>query len=325
MPLSDITRKQARSDVLARLDMVEADAVIEEEINLWLDKAQFDYFVRMGVLVEKWYGKNETISITASAGAITQIALEGNYSPEKIASITKFILADGSTIYRPVEYKKLEYMLGNTIYDNTYAFAWYGTNLHIFVGTSAAALSTDSSVLHFIRKPDEMGGDNNVHTVVFASVVEDDTVTVDGIVMTARDAATTEVADFVTTGTDTQDGENFEDVLENIFSSITGVSAASAAGTVTITGAKTVTSSNGTRLAVTATTASMLDVPTEHTELIIMGAQARALGKLGRVPERQVVEGKIAQGYTDIFNLYGVAIQTMQGEAAAGIQTPRIE
>jgi len=80
MALSDISRKEARSDVLARLDMIEADAVIEEEINLWLDKAQFDYFVRMGALVEKWYGKNETVSVTALAGAITQIALTGNYA-----------------------------------------------------------------------------------------------------------------------------------------------------------------------------------------------------------------------------------------------------
>ena len=325
MPLWDITRKQARSDVLVRLDMVESDAVIGEEINVWLDKAQFDYFVRMGVLVEKWYGKEETISITALAGAITQIALENNYAPEKIASITKFILANGSTNYRPVEYKKLEYMLGITTFDNTYAFAWYGTNLHIFVGTSATALSTDNSVLHFIRKPDEMGGDSNVFTVTFASAVQDDTIDVDGIRFTARDAATTEKADFITTGTDTQDGDNFEDVLENIFTSVTGVSATSSAGVVTITGAKTVISSNGTRLAVAATVASMVDVPTEHVELVIMGAQARALGKLGRIPERQVVEGKIAQGYTDIYTLYGVAIQTMQGEAAAGIQTPRLE
>ena len=102
MPLSDITRKAARSDVLVRLDMVEADAVIEEEINGYLDKGQFDYFGRMGALVEKWYGKNETVPITASAGAITQIALTRTYAPEKIATLTQFIFADCSTVSRPV-------------------------------------------------------------------------------------------------------------------------------------------------------------------------------------------------------------------------------
>ena len=87
-------------------------------------------------------------------------------------------------------------------------------------------------------------------TVTLASVVEDDTVTVDGIVMTAKDAATTEVADFITTGTDNQDAQNLDDLIGAIFGSTTSVTVSVAANVVTIAGAKTVVSSNATRLAV---------------------------------------------------------------------------
>lgn len=326
MALSDITRKEARSDVLSRLDKVSTDDVINEEINRWLNMEQFNFFNRMGDLVNKWYGKSETVSVTASAGAVTEVALASNYAATKIAQITKFIQADGSTVYRPVEFAKLEHMLGNTTYDKAYFYAIYGENLYVFVGTSATALSSDSSKLYFIRKPDEMAGDTNVFTVTFASAVEDDYVDVDGIRFTAKDAATTEVADFITTGTDTADGDNFEDVLENVFTSITGVSATSATGVVTITGAKTVTSSNSTRLAVATSTAAMVDVPTEYVDLIIMGAQAKAMGKLNMANERQATEGALSRRYAEIAQMYGQAIQLKQLEEKAGIQTPqRIE
>lgn len=327
MALSDITRKAARSDVLSRLDQVENDGVENSEINLWLDKAQFEFFTRLGILADKWYGTKQTVTLPASvsAGAITAVPLTGDYGLEKIAKITKWILADGSTVIKEVEYKKLEYMLGNSNYDETYAYSWHGANLYVFVGTSATAIDSNASVLHFTRKPDEMGGDNNVFTVTFASAVEDDTIDVNGIQFVAKDSATTELANFSTAGTDTQGGDNFEDVLENVFQSLTGVSAASAAGVVTITGAKNVTSSNGTRLAVAATVASMVDVPTEYIDLVVMGAQARALGKLNMTDKKNVVENQLAQRYGEIHQLFGEAIQVMNLESNAGVQTPRNE
>ena len=87
-------------------------------------------------------------------------------------------------------------------------------------------------------------------TVTLVSAVEDDTVTVDGIVMVAKDAATTEVADFITTGTNNQDAQNLDDLIGVIFGSTTSVTVSVAANVVTIAGAKTVVSSNATRLAV---------------------------------------------------------------------------
>jgi len=325
MPLSDISRKAARSDVLSRLDQVESGKLDPGEINLWLEKAVFEFFNRMGILADKWYGTSQAISVTAPAGAITAIPLTGAYGLEKIAKINKWILADGSTVIKEFEYKKLEYMLGNSNYEETYGYAWNGPNLYILVGAAATALSTEATTFYFTRKPDEMGGDNNVHTVTFASAVEDDTIDVNGVRMTARDAATSEFADFITTGTDEAAGDNFEDVLENLFQSVTGVTASSTTGTVTITGAKRVTSSNATRLAVAATVASMVDVPTEYVDLVVMGAQARALGKMQMTEKKTTVENQLAQRYGEIHQLYGQAIQVMNLESQAGVQTPRGE
>ncbi len=323
MALSDISRKQARSDVLSRLDEVSSEALDPAEINRWLDMGQFDFFNKMAALAHKWYGTSQSVSITAPAGAVTATTLEGAYAPTKIAQISKLILADGTTIVRPTEFNSLEHMLGNSNFDNSYHYAWYGEKLYVFTGTSASALSTDSSTLYFVRKPDEMGGDTNVFTVAFASAVQNDTITVDGIQFIAKDAATTEVADFITTGTDTADGDNFEDVLENLFQTSTGVSASSTTGTVTITGAKTVTSSNGTRLAVAQSTASMLDVPTEYTDLVIMYAQARALGKLKRQDLRLGVENDISQMYGAIHGLFAEELQIRAAEKPAGIISQR--
>ncbi len=101
-------------------------------------------------------------------------------------------------------------------------------------------------------------------TVTLVSVVEDDTVTVDGIVMIAKDAATTEVADFITTGTDNQDAQNLDDLIGVIFGSTTSVTVSVATNVVTIAGAKTVVSSNATRLAVATVSdgsATMIAIP----------------------------------------------------------------
>lgn len=325
MALSDISRKEARSDVQSRLGLMPEADVISEEINSWLNREQFNFFNRMGPLVNKWYGKKETVAVTASAGAVTEVALASNYAATKIAQITKFVLADGETVYKPVEFSKLEHMLGITTYDSEYAYAIYGENLYVFVGASAAALSPDSSVLYFIRKPDEMAGDINVHTITVtdASMAADDTVTINGIEMIVKAAATTEVADFIAGGTDDASAQNLDDVIGAIFSATSGVTVAVAANVVTVTGAKTVVTSKAAAFAIAESTASMVDVPTEFVDLIIMGAQSKAMGKLNMVGERQQVEGTLSQRYAEISQMYGQAIQLTQLEKAAGIQTPQ--
>ncbi|KKK95858.1 hypothetical protein LCGC14_2668590, partial [marine sediment metagenome] len=100
-------------------------------------------------------------------------------------------------------------------------------------------------------------GTGSTYTVTCATALEDDYVDIDGIRLTARDAATgTGVADWISTGTDTQDAAALVVAINTLFQSITGVSATSASAIVTILGATTVTSSSATTLAVAATTAS---------------------------------------------------------------------
>ena len=100
-------------------------------------------------------------------------------------------------------------------------------------------------------------GTGSTYTVTCATALEDDYVDIDGIRLTARDAATgTGVADWISTGTDTQDAAALVVAINTLFQSITGVSATSSSGVVTILGATTVSSSSATTLAVAATTAS---------------------------------------------------------------------
>lgn len=324
MSLSDISRKEARSDVQSRIGIKPEDEIISEEINRWLNMEQFNFFNRMGVLVNKWYGKRETVAaIAASAGAITRIDLTGSYAATKIAQITKFVLADATTVWKPVEFANLEPMLANTTYDKGYYYAFFGEHLYLFVGTSATALSTDSSILYFIRKPDEMAGDINVHTITLATVIQDEYVDIDGIRLTARDAATgAGVADFISTGSDTEAAAALVVAINALFQPVTGVSATSDAAIVTLTGATTVVPS-GSTMTVATSTASMVDVPTEFVDLIIMGAQAKAMGKLKMINEQRVIEDELAQRYNEITQAYGQEIQLAQIEKAAGVQTPQ--
>ncbi|TET41444.1 MAG: hypothetical protein E3J60_04635 [Dehalococcoidia bacterium] len=322
MALSDISRKEARSDVQSRVGIKPNDEIIDEEINRWLNMEQFNFFNRMGILVNKWYGKSETVSVTATAGAVTAISLASNYAATKIAQITKFILEDASTVWKPKEFDRLEHMLGETTYDNEYAYAIYGEKLYVFVGVSATALTTDSSVLYFIRKPDEMAGDTNVFTVTFASATTDDYIDVDGIRFVIKAAVAEDYAYFVAASNDAG-AANLEDIIDNVFQTVTGVSSSSSSAVVTITGAKTVTSNNSTRLAVATSTASMVDVPTEYVDLIIMGAQAKAMGKLKMTQERNAIEQDLARRYAEIAQSYGQEIQLAQIEKAAGIQSPQ--
>ena len=329
MALSDITRLQARSDVLSRLDMMGSNALDPAEINRWLDMGQFDFFVKMGALVSKWYGASQPVSVTASANAVTVVALTGNYAATKISQITKFIQNDGSTIYKPVEFERLEYMLGNPSYDEALYYAWFGENLHIFVGTSATAPSGDSGTLYFIRKPDEMGGDTNVWTITvnnYADKTDGDQIIIDGIVLEQR-AATPEKATFLAETSHNATAQNIDDLIGNVFGSTSGVTVSVNSAVVTVTGAKTVSVSQTTStfLTLAASTASMLDVPTEYVDLPILFAQARALGKLQRQDLRRGVEQDISNQYANIHATFAEEIQIKAGEKAAGIQTRRLE
>ncbi len=328
MPLSDITRKDARSDVYSVLGNIPTNELVPEEVNRYLNRGQFDFFNRMGDLVSKWYGTKQTVSVTAIAGEITEIALTGNYGAEKISEITKFIQSDG-TGFDLFEFEKLDRMLGDSNYDYTYGYAWYGESLHVFVGASATALSNDSSVLYFVRKPDEMGGDNSVWTITvnqYSDKTDGDQIIIDGVVLEQR-AATTEKATFVSETSNNATAQNIDDLIGNVFGSTSGVTVSVSSAVVTITGAKSVTVSQTTStfLTLAATTAAMVDVPTEYVDLVIMAAQAKAMAKLRMVNERQTMEGALAGRFADIHALFGESVQIKQLEKQPGIQTPRGE
>ncbi|MAC53185.1 MAG: hypothetical protein CME31_11655 [Gimesia sp.] len=158
MALSDITLKQIRSDLQSRLDDVAPNKFGKEELNYWINMSQFDVAMRLSVISNIWYGTTQTVSVTASANAITTVSLTGNYAPTKIMKIVKWVLSN-NTVIPFVEDTKLHTMLANSNYDSSYAANWFGESLYVFVGTSATALSANSTTLYFLRKPDEMTTD----------------------------------------------------------------------------------------------------------------------------------------------------------------------
>jgi len=119
--------------------------------------SQFDVAMRLSVISNIWYGTTQTISVTASANAITTVSLTGNYAPTKIMKIVKWLF--GNTVIPFVEDTKIHTMLANSNYDSSYGANWFGENLYLFVGTSATALSGSTTTLYFLRKPDEMTTD----------------------------------------------------------------------------------------------------------------------------------------------------------------------
>lgn len=154
MALSNITLKEARSDVLARIAQTEAEVPGDEEIRTWLNRETFNIFSALLTVLEKWYGQPEAISVTAPVG-VTAVSLTGDYGLDKISRIVKFIKSDGDP-YDLIEFDRLEKISKNPNFDKSYMFAWFGPNLYVFVGVSATALSTDASIFYFVRKPVEM-------------------------------------------------------------------------------------------------------------------------------------------------------------------------
>lgn len=154
MALSNITLKEARSDILARIAQTESEVPGDEEIRIWLNRETFNIVSVLLTVLEKWYGQPEAISVTAPVG-ITAVSLTGDYGLDKISRIVKFIKSDGDP-YDLIEFDRLEKISKNPNFDNSYMFAWFGPNLYVFVGASATALSTDASTFYFIRKPVEM-------------------------------------------------------------------------------------------------------------------------------------------------------------------------
>lgn len=68
---------------------------------------------------------------------------------------------------------------------------------------------------------------------------------------------------------------------------------------------------------------SVVNVPSEFADLVVMFAHAKALGKLGMSGQRQEVEGEMVRRFDEIRSTYANEIQLMQLEKQPGTQTPR--
>lgn len=121
--------------------------------------------------------------------------------------------------------------------------------------------------------------DASVHAdaiVTCASVLEDDTVTVNGLLYTAVDGTPADFTEFDMSGNDTATGDSLEaaligDARTGVTAPLEDVTASNTTGTVTVTSLKggdegnaiDISSSNGSRLAITGDTAGFLNGGTD--------------------------------------------------------------
>jgi hypothetical protein len=162
--LSDITLKQCRSDLQSRLNEVAPDRFGTEELNWWINMSQFDVAMTLSTISNIWYGTSQTITFSATAGQITTVPLASNYAATKIMRIVKWVLGGGRLVSF-IEDDKIETLSGNSNYDSSYLANWFGENLYLFVGSSAASMISNATRLFFIRKPDEMTSDSGTMDV----------------------------------------------------------------------------------------------------------------------------------------------------------------
>lgn len=329
MALSDITRKSLRSDLRSRLNKLTTDEFSDAEINQWLNLGQFDVFLRLSTISDIWYGTTQTVSITATANTITSVDLSGNYGADKIAKIKKLVTS-GNILIPFKDDTELTALLQLSGHTESYGVNWFGEKLYIFVGSAATALSSDSSTLYFIRKPDEMTADNNVHTILFTGQTTAATyfrIWLGDRFVTVYCRTTAETNDdsifFLSNVTAATQATNLSNALNHAFPSGSGLTITVATATVTITGATNVQNMDIDNATFTATTETCLDVPSEFADLVIMSALSKALFKLNMLGEKQQVEADISQRFNDIRQLYSNEMQLMQAERLPGIQTPR--
>lgn len=101
------------------------------------------------------------------------------------------------------------------------------------------------------RRKMNLGLGEHTVTITYASVADGDTVTVHGIILTCiTGSAAVELAQFKKETDAAATAANLEDLIDAIFDSTTGVSSSSSAAVVTITGARSVTTSNSSGFAI---------------------------------------------------------------------------
>lgn len=135
---------------------------------------------------------------------------------------------------------------------------------------SAAPASSSTPTIIGIKKPQTTKAGTNVWTVTVtdAQMAANDTITIDGIELIVKAAATTEVADFIAAGTDNASAQNLDDVIGNIFKASSGVSVSVATNVVTVTGARAITTTKAAAFDIAETTAALCDLP-DHLHSLV--------------------------------------------------------
>ena len=116
-------------------------------------------------------------------------------------------------------------------------------------------MATLAAISDNVRRRLGLGLGSHTVTLSYADIADQDTVTVHGIVLTCiTGAAAVELAQFKKETNATATSDNLEDLIDAIFDSTTRVSASSSSGVTTITGARSVVTSNTTGFVISSST-----------------------------------------------------------------------
>jgi len=337
MALSDISRKQARSDLRSRLNEYTDEKLSDGELGHWLNMGQFDVFNRLGIISDIWYGNMDAGNDVSghAAGSINLMALPTGALAINIARIVTVVGAVAAHIaYRVIPQVPITTLYGyihNSNKDNSFAFTHHGEWLYFFWG-SGVILTSGAVNIFFIRKPNEMTADTSVWTTILSSVIAGNTfdVSYGGATITFTCVAEATVlntgvagdqgAFFVVGANDTATAVNLANGINNVFGA--EVSASSAGTTLTVNGSSRITGS-ATFTSITEATPAYVDVPTEFVDLVILYALSKALGKLGLTQGKQEVDQDIAERFNAINQAYAAEIAMRTREQAPGMQTAR--
>ncbi len=176
---------------------------------------------------------------------------------------------------------------------------------------SAAPVSgTATAKIIGIKTPQTTKAGTNIWTITVtdASMVANDTVTIDGIEMIVKAAATTEVADFIKAGTDNASAQNLDDVIGNIFKSDSGVQVSVATNVVTVTGARSITTTKAAAFAIAESTAADCELPSHLQPFVEDYAVVQAYRQMQRID----LSEPLLQAYLAGLNIINQRYQTSQ-------------
>ena len=144
MALTTISLETLRNDLRARLPEENRDAILDSELNRFLNLGQFDVATKLSGINNIWYGTKVTVTISANAIDLSSLS---------IMRIIKLVDADNGVVpFFGEEY--FEEIQKNSAYDATRGVSHFGDSLDVYAGTDAPAVGT--LTLYYYRKPIDM-------------------------------------------------------------------------------------------------------------------------------------------------------------------------